>query len=73
MRRSAEKMRDYRARLRQAGLRPVQIWVPDVTRPNLLVEAQRQSMLASTSPGEAEALAFLDAAATDLLDDLPPV
>lgn len=71
-RRSIEKMRDYRARLRAAGLRPLQIWVPDLRRPGLREEARRQSRLASASADEAEVLSFLDAAAQDLLDDLPP-
>nr|WP_231934096.1 antitoxin MazE family protein [Bordetella bronchialis] len=30
-----------------AGLRPVQIWVPDTRRPNFAEECRRQSVLAS--------------------------
>lgn len=37
-----EKMRNYRARLRASGLRPVQIWVPDVRSPDFVQELQRQ-------------------------------
>jgi hypothetical protein len=35
------RMRALRARLRAAGLRPVQIWVPDVRAPRLVKEAGR--------------------------------
>ena len=52
-----------RARLRASGLRPVQIWVPDVRMPRIAEEAARQSRLASSHAAEAEALAFIGAAA----------
>ena len=62
----AGKMRAYRARLRAAGLRPLQIWVPDVRAPRLAREARRQSLLATQASGEQDALAFIeDAAAMD--------
>jgi len=60
---ASNRMGAYRGRLREAGLRPVQIWVPDIRRPGLAGEAARQSLLAAGSPDEAEALAFIDMAA----------
>ena len=57
------RMQAHRERLRAAGLRPVQIWVPDVRRPNLLQEAQRQSRLAAGHAADAEAQAFIAEAA----------
>jgi len=57
------RMRGYRARMRASGLRPVQIWVPDVRTPRLAEEAKRQSLLAASAAGELEALAFIDEAA----------
>ncbi len=57
------RMRAHRARLREAGLRPVQIWVPDVRMPRIAQEAARQSLLAARHASEAAALAFIDAAA----------
>ena len=72
MRSPSEKMRSYRARLRASGLRPVQIWVPDIRSPSLKAEARRQSLVASQSAGEREELDFLETAAADLLKDLPP-
>ncbi|WP_230872014.1 antitoxin MazE-like protein, partial [Mycobacterium canetti] len=38
-------MRRYRERLRQRGLRPIQIWVPDVNAPEFVGEAHRPSAL----------------------------
>lgn len=63
----ADKMRTYRARLRAAGLRPVQIWVPDVHAPNFAEEVRRQSLLVSRHPSENEVMDFIEAVAT--LDD----
>jgi hypothetical protein len=59
----AAKMRAYRARLRAAGLRPLQIWVPDIRRPGLADESRRQSLLASGSASDRDALAFINDAA----------
>ena len=56
------KMRECRARLRAAGLRPVQIWVPDTRVAHFAAEAQRQSLLGKGAD-EREALDLIDAAA----------
>jgi hypothetical protein len=53
----------YRARLRKAGLRPVQIWVPDTRSPTFAKECRRQSLLLKGDQAEREALAFIEAAA----------
>lgn len=37
-----QRMKDYRTRLRQQGLRPVQIWVPDQRAPRFMEELERQ-------------------------------
>ena len=57
------RMRAHRARLREAGLRPVQIWVPDVRMPRIAEEAHRQSLLASRHTSKAAARAFIEACA----------
>ncbi len=54
------KVREHRLRLRAQGMRPIQIWVPDVRSPEFAAEARRQSLLANTSPEEAEIQAFID-------------
>ncbi len=66
---SRDKVRAHRERLRAQGLRPIQIWVPDVRSPSFSAEARRQSLAVANSPHEAEDQAFLDAAWGDLGDD----
>ncbi|MHA6800398.1 antitoxin MazE family protein [Bounagaea algeriensis] len=56
-----QRVAAHRARLRRQGLRPVQIWVPDVRAPGFAAEAHRQSALAAASPHEPEDQAFVDA------------
>jgi hypothetical protein len=56
-----ERVAMHRARLRRQGLRPVQIWVPDVRAPEFAAEAHRQSALAAASPHEADDQVFVDA------------
>ncbi len=58
---SREKVREHRQRLRAQGLRPIQIWVPDVRSPEFRAEAHRQSLLIANSPEDAEDQAFIDA------------
>ncbi len=56
-----ERVAAHRARLRRQGLRPVQIWVPDVRAPGFAAEAHRQSALAAASAHQADDQAFVDA------------
>lgn len=55
-----EKVRAYRERMRARGLRPLQIWVPDVRSPAFASEARDQSLAVARSPGEADDQAFID-------------
>ncbi|MGH3968620.1 MAG: antitoxin MazE family protein [Mycobacterium sp.] len=56
-----QRVAEHRARLRRQGLRPVQIWVPDVRAPGFAAQAHRQSALAAASSHEAADQAFVDA------------
>ncbi len=58
---SKEKVRAHRERLRRQGLRPIQIWVPDVRVPGFRVEAHRQSLAVAESSGAAADQDFIDA------------
>jgi hypothetical protein len=58
---SREKVRAHRARLRKAGLRPVQIWVPDVRSKSFARAAHRQSLAVARSPRARRDQAFVDA------------
>jgi len=57
---SRAKVAAHRARLRAAGLRPIQIWVPDTRSAAFADEARRQSQLVANSPFEAEDQAFVE-------------
>ena len=59
-RRSRDKVRAYRERLRRQGLRPIQIWVPDVRSPAFAAEAHRQSLAVAKSPREREDQDFIE-------------
>ena len=50
-----------RARLRAQGLRPIQIWVPDVTAPEFAAEARRQSLAIARCKDACADQAFVDA------------
>jgi DNA-binding LacI/PurR family transcriptional regulator len=57
---SREKVKAYRERMRRQGLRPIQIWVPDVRSPEFAAEAHRQSLAIAQSAQESEDQAFID-------------
>jgi hypothetical protein len=61
---SRDKVRAHRERLRAQGLRPIQIWVPDVRSPTFVAQASRQSRLVASSPHATEDQAFIDALST---------
>ena len=47
--------------MRAAGLRPIQIWVPDTRSASFLTEAHRQSLAVAASPAADLDQAFIDA------------
>ena len=58
---SRDKVRAHRTRLRKAGLRPVQIWVPDVRSKSFARAAHRQSLAVAKSPHAKRDQLFVDA------------
>jgi hypothetical protein len=58
-----ERVKRHRDGLRAAGLRPVQIWVPDTRRPGFAEECRRQSRLLRDDPHEREILDWIEAVA----------
>jgi hypothetical protein len=58
---SRVKVRKHRERLRSLGLRPIQIWVPDVRAKRFRAEAHRQSLAVASSMESAADQAFIDA------------
>jgi hypothetical protein len=57
----AQRVQKHRIHLRALGLRPVQIWVPDVRQPTFAQECLRQTSLAARSDG-------MDAVADEWMD-----
>lgn len=60
---SRRRVNDYRARLRAQGLKPLQLWVPDVRSRTFLEQAHLQSVAVSRSPTAEDDQAFVDAVA----------
>ena len=60
---SRDKVRAHRQRLRKQGLRPIQIWVPDVRSPKFAREAHRQSLAVASSRQEQDDLDFIESIA----------
>ena len=66
----SQRVQKRRDTLRAAGLRPIQIWVPDTRRPGFAEECRRQALLvASADAADADLGAFMDAALVDLGDE----
>lgn len=55
------KVQEHRARLREQGLRPIQIWVPDVRSPAFRAAAHRQSLAVAKGAHAEYDQAFVDA------------
>ena len=58
---SRHKVHAHRLRLRKQGLRPIQIWVPDVRTPAFAAEAHRQSLAVAKSRRAKADQDFIDA------------
>ena len=56
----AERVQKHREGLRKAGLRPLQIWVPDTRRDNFAEECERQSRLLLNDPHENDVLNWIE-------------
>jgi hypothetical protein len=56
----AKRMASYRQRMRAAGLRPVQIWVPDTRAPEFVEICRRQARaVAASDPAGDELMRFV--------------
>lgn len=61
------RVKKHRDALRKAGLRPVQLWVPDTRRPDFAEECRRQCLLvAQADAGDTATQQLLDDALADL-------
>jgi hypothetical protein len=60
------KVARSRARMRAAGLRPVQFWVPDTRRPLFVAELSRQCLALKDDAQEVEVMRFTEEAASQV-------
>lgn len=62
-----QRVKKHRDGLRMAGLRPVQIWVPDTRRPNFAEECRRQCLVAAQADrANASMNQFMDDSLADI-------
>jgi hypothetical protein len=66
---STERVRKHRDALRAKGLRPIQLWVPDMKDPAFLAECARQAKAIAASPNDKEDQEFIDSIAAIWQDD----
>ena len=57
---SAQKMRQYRARLRASGLRPIQLWLPDIRSQKIIDEIRKQSIRVRSNSHDARITDFVE-------------
>jgi len=60
---TSQRVQKHRDGLRAAGMRPVQIWVPDTRREGFALECRRQSHLLLDDPLEVDTQNWLQAVA----------
>ena len=63
---SADKLVRHRERLRAAGLRPVQFWVPDTRSPEFAAQLREQCKGLNGTPSEGDVLRFAEGAASEI-------
>ena len=56
----AMRVQKYRKALRDSGLRPIQIWVPDTRKTDFAKECRRQSLLLRNDKSEYEILKWIE-------------
>lgn len=63
----SSRVQKHREALRHAGLRPIQLWVPDTRDPGFAEECKRQAMAVAASDSKDAALeALMDEGLEDL-------
>jgi hypothetical protein len=68
----AQRVAKRRAVMRANGLRPRQIWLPNLRDPKVLAEIRREVDSINRSEDEASMMAWIEANNSELLDSLPP-
>lgn len=60
---ASARVKKHRDALRESGLRPLQIWVPDTRREGFAEECRRQSLLIQNDAAEQDAINWLESVA----------
>ena len=68
---SQQRVSEHRQRLREKGLRPLQLWVPDVRTAAFKKEAHRQSLAVARSASANDDQSVIDAVSDLQLDETP--
>jgi hypothetical protein len=58
-----ERVTKHREKMIRAGMRPIQIWVPDTRKSAFAEECRRQSMMLANDDQELEILTFIEESA----------
>jgi Protein of unknown function (DUF3018) len=67
---AGRRVQKHRGAVREAGLQPLQIWIPDTQRPGFAKEGRWQARLvAASDAADADLAAFLDHTLTDIAGD----
>ena len=59
-----DRVGEYRRRMRERGLRPLQVWVPDVRTATFASEARRQAALVAEAGESSDDQDFIEAIST---------
>ncbi|EHB47867.1 hypothetical protein MycrhDRAFT_5993 [Mycolicibacterium rhodesiae JS60] len=59
-----ERVSEYRRRMRERGLRPLQVWVPDVRTATFAAEAHRQASLVAGADEHNDDQGFIETVST---------
>lgn len=55
----------YRAQMRAKGLRAIEVWVPDTTRPGFAEEVRRQAEILSQADQRENIMVWVESVSTD--------
>ena len=60
-----ERVARYREQMRAKGLRPIEVWVPDTSRPGFAEEVRRQAEIISQSDRREDIMGWIEAVSAD--------
>jgi len=64
-----ERVARHRAQMRAKGLRPIEVWVPDVNRPGFTEEVRRQADIINRSDQREDIMDWIESVSADWDDE----